>query len=711
MLIVLDGYDEYSAGESSDIHKIWKGSLLRDCCVLMTTRPTEDDEARKSSDVQCEIRGFDSREQVEEFASKFLSEREVTNLANYLSEEKIWEIAEIPLLLLMLCLIWREKNLKRLPKSRLELYERFVETILYHMVVKESGKSAERDILDFYVDELTKIGKLALEALLRGNVYVPRKHLDTQSNSLSEPMIKAGLFQISKLSSAVPDESIFFLHKSIQEFLAAWFIMHQTDLKKGKTDCVSSIDSLDKLFKLEEILKFMCQWSVDGASAVFRLLQLIGEKECLIAYNFTKTPSIVDLSKDQRTFISISLEFLICCDASDRQVVFHLFLECINYVVIVNTKQVRIVASKHLLKSAISFPNYVFFDLDGKAIDDVIFSIMRDLNTAVVLCSGKIRKVKKYAHLVERSFFLKKEGQQLFFYLTRIRKEFNGDYALPTELLTELTSAPVSPPQKPVDDLSKDQDNGRALVLTKNVPEQTRQHCLSFLREIKITVLTSEELVVVNKVLPFVTSAQKVSIKGSIDVAYHAQLIESMVSCIHFTDNLHSLTLERINLTAKCATDIARLLHKAPNLQKLNLSWNSLYSAVSDLAENLHHVPQLAELELQGIHIGDKEREILAASLKDVKKLQVLDLSYNPLGHGIIELAKHLPCVPHLTKLGLWYTQMGEEEVSALARALKYVPELERLNLMSNPLGQGIGDLIQHLSNLPKLTYLYLRSV
>ena len=765
VLIVLDGYDVYSAGESSDIYKIWKGSLLRDCCVLMTTRPTEDDEMRRSSDIQCKIRGFDSEEQVEKFASKFLSKREdVENLKKYLSKEQIWDIAEIPLLLLMMCLIWREKHRKRLPKSRLELYERFVETILYHMVVKESGKSAKGDVLDFYRDELIKIGKVALEALLRGDVYVSRKHLDTQSNSLSETMIRAGLFQISKLSSAAPDESLFFLHKSIQEFLAAWFIMHETDFKKGKTDCVSSIDSLDKVWKVEEILKFMCEWSVDGASAVFQLLRLIGEKEGLTAFSFTKTPAIEDLSKDQREFISISSECLFSCRAAERQDAFPLFLNAVNYVIILDMKQVSIAAREHLLKSTSSLPNYVFFDF-YKPIDDDIFPIMLDLNTVVISCSGESRTVEKFNNLLARDIFLRKEGQRMFLHLTYIGNTHMD--ALPSELLTELTSTPVSPPQKPVDELSKNQDNSRDLVLTENVPDQTQQHCLSFVRKIGIIDPTSEELMIVNNVLPFVANPRKVNISGDgHHFTYDTEVIESMVSNIHFTDNLHSLTLEGINLTAKCATDIARSLHQAPNLHELKLSFNPLCSGVSDLADNLHHVPQLTKLELRGVHMGDKETEVLAVSLKDVEKLKVLNLSQNPLGHGITELAKHLNCVPelnelslnstqmgekeatavaqclknlpqlqnlllsnnplahgiielakhlgsvpHLTKLWLNDTQMGEEEVSALVCALKYVPELRYLDLGSNPLGQGVSDLIQHLSSNPKRRQLYLLSV
>ena len=86
-------------------------------------------------------------------------------------------------------------------------------------------------------------------------------------------------------------------------------------------------------------------------------------------------------------------------------------------------------------------------------------------------------------------------------------------------------------------------------------------------------------------------------------------------------------------------------------------------------------------------------------------------MSHNALDHGIIELAKNLNSVPNLTKLNLSDTNMGEDEASALARALKDVPELSGLDLGWNPLGRGVRDLVQHLSSVPKLENLYLWKV
>ena len=114
---------------------------------------------------------------------------------------------------------------------------------------------------------------------------------------------------------------------------------------------------------------------------------------------------------------------------------------------------------------------------------------------------------------------------------------------------------------------------------------------------------------------------------------------------------------------------------------------------------------------LRGVGIGHLECQLLSTSLKYVGNLQVLDLSQNPLAHGILELSKHLNCIPRLYYLALCHTDMGEREVTAVARVLKDIPELTKLDLSHNPLGRGVGELIKHLKSVPRLLFLELSSV
>ena len=786
VLLVLDGYDEYSGGKSSPVHQIWSGNELSECCVIITTRPgTVADELRPDSDAQFEINGFDSPEQIEQFASKILPDKkDVEELLDYLKKHDLWDLAEIPLLLLMLCLLWKEKARQGLPTSRANIYVGFIETLLNHMVAKDSDEGITDRSIDKYEKELSLIGKLAFDALLEDCLHFNASKYPC--GDVFEKLVKVGFFQVSYLSSWTPRKIVHFLHKSVQEFLAAWFIVQELTVKENETvTCLSGIDTFAKVRKMIEVLKFVFELSSEAASAFFNHLQSIGEKEGLTKYNFTKTPSIWDLSKDQRDFIYFSVDCLFSCPTSDRQAVYPSFLSCVKHVVILEKKYWSTAVKEHLFKSASSFPDYLFFDrrLTGienlfnilrndVAVDEDVLSIMRDLNAVLLTCSGEIKAVKKYDWLRIDGFFLKKEEKRIFFFLTRITND-----VLHSELLTELTSAPVCSPQTAVDNLAKNEDNSSALCLAENRSEQTRRHYLSLVRTIDIdNPTTSEDFILLKNMFPLLTAPRDIRISRRsymtdqlIGKGACGELMETITDrlCgVIFTDNLHRLELRHTNLTAKCAAIIAESPHQAPNLQTLDLSENPLYSGVSDLAENLHHVPQLTglwlvdvhmgdkecaalaaslqyvnklqtliishnplghgiielaenlhhvpqltELWLYNVHMGDKECTALAASLQYVNKLQTLIISLNPLGHGIIELAENLHSVPNLTRLDLDNTNMGEEEVPALDHALKDVPELDWLDLGSNPLGRGVSDLSQHLSSVPELTDLYLTDV
>ncbi|XP_066019779.1 NLR family CARD domain-containing protein 4-like isoform X2 [Pocillopora verrucosa] len=756
VLLILDGYDEYSGGKSSPIHQIWRGSQLRDCCVMITTRPVKEDELRVPSHAQFELNGFDSLEQKKQFASKILpDEEDVKGLLEYLEKHDLEEMAEIPLLLLMLCLLWKKKK-HQLPTSRAEVYVEFIQTLLDHMATKDSDNVATDESIEKYQEELSKIGELAFDALLEDRLHFNFSKFP--HGDLFEKLIHVGFFQVSKRSALNREKIVYFLHKSVQEFLAAWFIVQKLKVKKNEpVTFLSGMDTFEKSRKMAEVLKFVCELSSEAAGIVFDHLRYVGEKEGLTNYNFTRTPSVKDLSYAQEEFILFCVDYLFRCPASDRLAVYSAFLSCVNHVVILDEEHSSTAAKTHFFKDTTSFPNYIFrtriskriptriptrirtlllerteddnfpsisFDFDKthffkdttsfpnylfysdlKSNYDDFLSIAFDLNTVLLTCSGEIKDVKKYADLRKAEFFLKKSEMRNFFYLRRITNT-----VLCSKLFHELISAPVCSSQLPVDNLRNNEDDNIALSLTEDRSDQTQQHCLSLVREVQLGNTTVEEFVLLKNLFPLLTAPRDIDIMGSVTDGLEVNSIDSGIHRINFTDNLHSLKLHCINLTAKCAAFIAESLHHSPNLHTLSLLGNPLHSGVSHLAENLHHVPQLTKLELVKVQMGEKECAALVASLQYLNKLEELDMSYNALGHGIIELAKNLNSVPNLTKLNLSSTNMGEDEASALDRALKDVPKLRILDLGGNPLGRGVRDLLQHLSSVPKLSILFLSS-
>ena len=413
VLLILDGYDEYSGDKSSLIHQIWRGSQLRDCCVMITTRPVKEDELRVPSHAQFELNGFDSWEQKKQFANKILpDEEDVEGLLEYLRKHDLEEMAEIPLLLLMLCLLWKKKK-PQLPTSRGEIYVEFIQTLLDHMAIKDSDNVATDKSIDEYQEELSKIGKLAFDALLEDNLDFNFRKFP--HGDLFEKLIHVGFFQVCKVSTLNPEKMVYFLHKSVQEFLAAWFIVQELKVKKNETvTFLSGMDTFEKSRKMAEVLRFVCELSSDTVGIVFDHLHYIAEKEGLTNYNFTRTPSYVDLSDEQCAFIELCVDCLFCCPASNRPAVYSAFLSRVNHVIILDEKHSSIAAKTHFFNNTDSFPNYLFYSGWNTNYDNLL-SMWFDLNAVVLTCSGEIEDVKKYADLRDADFFLKRKRKEKFY--------------------------------------------------------------------------------------------------------------------------------------------------------------------------------------------------------------------------------------------------------------------------------------------------------
>ena len=726
VLLILDGFDEYSAEKSSPIHHIWRGSLLRECMTIVTTRPSKEDELRKPSHVQFEISGF-TDDQIKQFAENFFSHRKdiADEFNEFLTERHLWDMAKIPLLLLMLCLTWkkRDQSHQEQSQSRADLYERFFQTLLDHVAAKTSGYTFTS--LDEYKDDLTKLGKVAFDALLMDCLYFELSKVPADIRCLVKKFLSVGFFQVSKLSSSSrPDEIVHFLHKSVQEFLSAWFIVKEgTKTKTASLTCLSNVDSFEKVKKMHEVLKFVCEISSESAVAVFRHLQMIGEKEGLTEYSFSFSPSAKDLSADQREFQQISLDCFLSCPAAERQIIYPLYLYCVNGVVVIyQGDHLSIVAREHVLKLFTSpKPYYVFFHICDMILGFLgvlrdTFSVICDLQAVVVSPFGdhdsKLVNTCQILGLYQP--FVKKEEQQMVLYITRLRP---GHSWLPLNLLDDI-SEPQSPTPQTVDEVPQDETNNSS-CLTKETSGQTGKHSLSYLRQIEVAYPSPEKLLLVGKLFKFVNRLEHLQItlkdKYWLEGLYDVQVVESLVShicCTCITDSLHSLELKFFRITQIITARIVRSLSQAPNLRGLNLSWISLlYSGIKYLTENLHHLKHLSRLVLCGVGIGHLECQLLSTSLKYVGNLEFLDLSQNPLAHGILEISKHLNCIPRLHHLVLCHTDMGEREVTAVARALKDTPELRKLYLSHNPLGRGVGELIKHLKSVPRVKFLELLCV
>ena len=294
VLLILDGYDEYSVELSSPVYQIWKSSQLRDCTLLVTTRTRKKGELRPGSHAQFEIYGFDDW-QVEKFAFKFLRDQTKVEEFTEFLDEHLRELAKIPPLLLTLVLCW--KKYQGTLTSRSDLYYRFCQTLLDHVTAKTSDETFRS--MDEYREELAKLGELAWQALLNDTRYVMLSNLPEDIRLSLKKFIDVGFLQTSNLSVSPRREKLaFFLHKSIQEFLSALFIVWNTkNAKETLFGHLAKVDSFERVKKIDAVLKFVCEMSSEAANAVVNHVQMVGEKEGL-----NRMTSSEELSKDQREF-------------------------------------------------------------------------------------------------------------------------------------------------------------------------------------------------------------------------------------------------------------------------------------------------------------------------------------------------------------------------------------------------------------------------
>ena len=626
VLLILDGYDEYSfAEEHSPILAIWKGEQLRDCHVIVTTRQLKCDELRGPSHVQLEIQGFKSREQKRTFARKFLAgEQDLDEFMSYLEEKDLYDMAEIPLLLLVLCILWKEKYQEGLPKSRADIFTQFIQTIL-----DQKGKS--QLLMPFQKvtstearEDLSNIGKAAFEALLQDRRYVRCSKLPGNISSSFKKLSDVGLVHIVNLTSLNPEKEAYFIHKSVQEFLAAWHIKEKVLSIKGEsTLSLSKVESFEKIVKMSEVLKFACELSTEAACAVFRHVESVGRKESLSDCDFIKLLlENEEVTQNQNLYLELISHSYFCCSAEKRRDLCAVLPSYTGGVLSLDSNHLNITANEHLLKSGM-IPDFIFFpsyeDSSEKSYRDLI-TVAEDTNAVFLSCSGEKKAadlLKKFPRRPVGEFFLKRETK-IVVYVYQIRKEKHGS-TFPTEMLRELISPTAESTQvtRLVDPLNE-HDSETASSLTQNTDSITgpTPQSLSFVKRICIEDIERQEIKMLADFLPLFTALLYIRILGKRFEIIDAQLTETLVSRIIFNDGLDTLILKNINLTAKPAAAIARSLHQAPGLRYLDLSENPLGEGVSVLTQHLSRVPHLEMLLLVNVKMTKQQVNDLNAAVR-----------------------------------------------------------------------------------------------
>ena len=176
VLVIMDGYDEYTKGANKEIDAAIE-KPDNNFTLIVTSRPGKDpnDETfitkkiRDKMDRQVTIQGF-SDENIEKCAELFSESKEKSKTMLRQLKTKtyvgLYELLRTPITLLMMCVLFEEqKEKEEKAKTRTEIYELIYELSMDRTTIKSDKFSCKSAEIHNIKELRYKLGKLAWESL------------------------------------------------------------------------------------------------------------------------------------------------------------------------------------------------------------------------------------------------------------------------------------------------------------------------------------------------------------------------------------------------------------------------------------------------------------------------------------------------------------------------------------------------------------------
>ena len=719
VLLVFDGYDEYHYGTNSEIFEIFRGDELRDCYVLITTRISKADELKKCKDVNAEITGFSVKER-EAFMKRMLGgETEADELLRHLYQRNLNDLARVPLLLLFFCTLWKKGSAQSFFDSKTTLYIEIVQYVLNHNAAK--CPSANFRKVEDFKEILAEIGKVALECLLKDDHVFEYDRL-SHAIRISEENRIIGLLQVSEYPENLrPAGMVSFIHKSLQEFLAACYITYRCVPKGHLGEIIVRTRTLDDCRSLENVFQFVCGLSDDGAVRVFECLKSvrISDPELDLSKTIpdgTDEPLRNVALKHQSFITFVNSAF---GEVKSKPEVLRHYLNCTGGIMFIRKGSVREVVVERRNLNGITLNGVVWL---GKAsfrstkMKKIYESIeflgcldvpLRMTENSVAVAVGEF--LRRFDAVTCASFsmecdftcILHYHNGEAFFYITRLYLHCNDHAGVFYD--TCMTSTP-----------------------SHSTSSSTKELCLKFLSALVITVPVNKQTV---KSLVTIFRECKnfkyIALRPTTESI--CELIENVPNprtCwVRLGDSINLLHSDEPSLTS---ADVMKLAGLLPQINLTGLSLNlkdCCAEAVNKLVCSI--MPQaLHTLVLHGIILTPD----LAAALSEMSSLSSLSLcgprretneiEAPPTGSDRTSLVSQRIKFSNFSARGFRFSSrletvilkrlnLNERDLRDLLDDLKFIPRLKHLNLSGNPLGDrdSVRSMVER--ELPRVGFSY----
>ena len=274
ILLVLDGLDELSETVYEGLLPLIQGRIFPSTYLMLTARHELGMKVRRECDTLLEVVGY-TEEDADTYIEKYFRDHDDPSLAkklikNLRKNPQLRELTANPLNTALLCLICEDAQGK-LPYNKTMLYYEIVSCALMRNFQKKGIPLVNADPIEVCSEQLNRLGELALEALVRDQLYFTTEKLRGHSTEF----LDFGLLSREASASKIrPKPSYAFTHKTFQEYFAAFHVAHELLTGgKDKAALLTHLTPPDKYWPVWEFLITMVSKKSDDV-AVFLVSSL-----------------------------------------------------------------------------------------------------------------------------------------------------------------------------------------------------------------------------------------------------------------------------------------------------------------------------------------------------------------------------------------------------------------------------------------------------